>query len=619
MHRAPTITPEGFKLNGYDTRLSTTQVPAYVNSDIEFGLQATIGFIDEPTQASNGGVEPILFLGESVSAPKPRYAFSVKPHARNSISSYLALEYFDTALQTLPLARSGWNYEMPFPQLEGAPLATPQCLYFIDENTIAVSAHYNDTESKIFKIDLTTNTVTGQFTFGLTDNRHISGLAQDANADVWIADYLDERLAKIDLDQSFATGQAVLSHQCDFKYMNTMATICFVEINSTDYLLVSDYNYSSNAGRMYLVDTAKLIDGYIFNPNDAYKTLLSGVAVQGATIHNNSLYISRPAKYNDTSVSLRLGYIERYDDIVNRFINSATNQLLVPDKVFEAPSSYPEECKFRPNTDEIWAMTEGWLGVNDNDHFLAIWSSKLDGKPVHNTYTVNRVGDNHTLLINGHEAYNFAATPSINATSLSIGGYPNALAGVKNGFSTGSIKNVALSEKVITSAQSVGYQTGIHENKSLTVVNILLANGVPAWTNDVGSIDIKATNGRASVYFGGANIQTIAHQRFNVEQLLGAITVNNAYAVVSWEQSSYNASDECSMGLATFNGNVNEIARRYSAIAATPLGEGWYRRNVSIDMQSDAEYIDIVYRSDRKNGTNNDGYVDAISAKIYIK
>lgn len=599
--------------------MSTAEIPEYVNSNSEFGLQATIGFSDQIVQSTNGGAEPILFLGESVASPKPRYAFSVKKHPRNSISSYLALEYFDTELKTLPLARSGWNYEMPFPQIEGAMTATPQSLYFIDENTIAVSAHYNNTESKIFKIDLTTSAVTGQFTFGLTDNRHVSGLARDANGDVWVADYLDERLAKIDLDQSFATGMAVLSHQCDFTYMDTMATICFVEINGIDYLLVSDYNYTANAGHMFLVDTAKLIDGYIFHPNDAYKTLLSGVAVQGATIHNNSLYISRPAKYDDATLSLRLGYIERYDDIVNRFINSTANQLLIPDKVFEAPSSYPEECKFRPNTDEIWAMTEGWLGVNDNDHFLAIWSSKLNGKPVDNTYTVNRVGDNHTLLINGYEAYKFAATPSVNATTLSIGGYPSALAGMQNGFSTGSIKNVALSEKAITSAQSVGYQTGIHENNSLTVVNIPVIDGVPAWTNDVGSIAIKDTNGRASVYFGGANLQTIAHQRFSIEQLLGAATVENAYAIVRWDQSSYNASDECSMGLATLDSAVNEIARRYSAIVATPLGANWYRRNVSIDMQSNVAHLDIVYRSDRKNGTNNDGYVDAISAEIYIK
>ena len=611
LHGSETITPNGFELNGYDTRLSLVNLPEYINNSSGFGMQATIGFYNQTLKTLTVS-EPVLFLGENASiSAKPRYALTVNQDRDSQKFTYLALEYFDTTLKSIPLARSEWRYERDFPRVDDFLYrAKAQALYFIDTDTLVVTAQYNNEESKAFKINLISNEIIGEFTFGAVKNRHVSSMAEDASGNVWVACYLDETLSKIDLEQSFLTGEAVLTSVCDFGILNTFANVEFITISGINYLIAGEYE-STGSPRLYLISADKLVDGYTFSITDAYKYLVINRRIQGITVHQGSLYVIRNRDYQSVDAA---GHVEVYNNIASLFSSSPNGTIMIPDSSYSAPSRYPEDCKFRPNTDVFWTMTEGFNTTGDYSNWMSIWSSKLDGAIVDNTYTINREGENHEILINGRLAHQFIATPSVNAVALSLGSYPTSVAGMKNGFSIGRVKDVALREVAIGASKYNDYSTGIHEPNNLTVVNVPISYGAPSWTNVIGSIGTKDSI-RTGYYFGEGNLQTVAYQRFDITTLTSN-SLDNSYAVVSWEQSSYNSNDICSLGIATLEAN----SPTYGGLVTTPNGlDYWYPRNVSKSIESNAQFIDIVYRSDRSYGTNNDGYVDAISAAIYIK
>lgn len=618
LHSAPSITPDGFLLNGYDTRLSTTQIPSYINNGGDFGFQATVSFYESRLKTVTAS-EPLVFLGENSGiGAKPTYALTVNQDPKNQSYNYLALEYYDTELRRIPLARSGWRFEMLFPKIDSLTYKpAPQAIHFIDENTLVVTAHYSDTESKAFKINLLTMGVEGEFTFGTTGYKHLSGMAQDASGGVWVADYLDESLSKIDLDQSFLTGQAVLSHHCDFKAMLTFASIGFLTVGGVDYLMAGDY--ATTRGTLYLVAASKLVDGYTFTVSDSYKHFEIGRRLQGVTIHDGDLYVSRNTTIANSD---KAGYIEKHNDIASFFSSATNNSTLAPNKIYAAPSGYPEDCKFRPNTDEFWTMTEGWYAVDDYDNYLAIWSSKLDDKPVSNTITINRSGEKHDVLINSQYAFGFNTTPSVAASALSIGGYPQSTAGMQNGFALGTVRNLALNDGIMSDSFCKSVSSGSHESGRLSVTDINVLQGASNWVNEIGAIEDRLTKPDPydgdSYLFAGAHDQTIARQRFDI-----SVTSPQSWAIVSWHQSSYTDSDPCTLGFRTIDGST-DIKTEYGGIVWVPFGDksitpNWFPRSTSSYIEVNASKIDILYRSDRTEGTNNDGYIDAISAVIYAK
>ncbi|WP_319050024.1 hypothetical protein [Psychrobacter sp. PP-21] len=602
--------------------MSTTEIPEYVNSDSEFGIQATIGSLDKKVRATSG-IEHVLFLGDNAS--KPRYAITANRDRLDSKAPYLALEYYDTALQRIFLPRQGWQREMLFPKIDAyTDKPRPQAMHFIDENTLVITGHYKDIKSRAFKIDLTTNQITGEFLFDAA-HKHVANLAQSANGDVWFSDYTTFQVARIDLAQSFATGQAVFDTVCNFSYMQFLSSIGFITIGSVEYFIASEFNTVDTA-KMYLLPASRLASTYTFNAANAYKYFVIGQKVQGLTIHNDSLYLSRNRDHTGLDHS---GYVERYDNISNYFANNATGSAIVPSASFYAPSNYPEDCKFRPNTNEFWTSTEGRESLDGDNDWLAIWSSDLDDSKNFATYTLNRTNNDHVLMIDNVFYKDFTATPSIQANVMSIGALPNVVKGIQNGFSTATIRNVALSDKPVNAANYENYESGNHEPNNLTVIDLPIVDAATGWTNEIGGVasrDFSPAPFEGVDYInGGLNAQTIARQRFDVAALSAPNSLIGAYAIVSWHQSTWSGSDLGSMGARTIDGNAVKISEDYGDIIATPTNgtasgaHDWYSRAMSKSIEGNAQFVDVLFRADRYAGNGNDVDVDAVSAKIYIK
>lgn len=633
LNSAPLITPDGLLCNGYNSRLSTTTIPSYVNND-NFGLQATISFYNARLKTTTAS-EPVVFIGENAGlTAKPRFAFSVNQDSIKQAWSYLALEYYDTALRKVPLARSSWKYEAAFPKIyDYAIKPKPQALHFIDADNIIVTAHYDDTETKAFKINLNSGEVTGEFTFGLSTNKHISAFAKSSNGDIWVSDFDTRTIFKIDLAASFSSGTAQKSNICNFSAMSDVGAISFITLSSVEYIVVTEYNITGSP-YLYLIPLSLLTSGYTFAASDRYKRFIINRRVQGITIDSDKLYVSRNRNYQSVDAA---GYIERFDNISSYFSSTSDGATMTPSFSHHAPSPYPEDCKIRPSTNEFWTMTEGFSAVADYDNWLSIWSSTLDDSEVLNTYTLNKSGSNLSLLINGMTASSFSATPSINASAISFGGYPTGTAGMQNGFSIAKVKNIALREAPVDLATYSNINSGSHEANTLTAVNLTLTNpnaesSVTGWTNEVGAIVTRSLNPVpkfGSAYFsGGSNAQTISRQRIDLLSVTGlsqaALDAKEAWIVERWYQASYSDQDPNGMGIRQLNASQAELNIDYSQLLYIPFGDNgvtpnWYKRYHSVNLLDSSNYVDCLYRSDRDSGTSNDGYIDEIAITVYMK
>lgn len=633
LNSAPLITPDGLLCNGYDSRLVTRTFPSYMNGD-NLGLQATISFYNARLKTTSAS-EPVVFIGEDGGiTAKPRFSFSINQDPIKQAWSYLALEYYDTVLRTVPIARSGWKYESAFPKINDYAIKPkPQALYFIDDSTIVVTAHYEDTESKAFKMDLNTKEVTGEFSFGTTTDKHVSAIAKSADGSVWFCDYLSGTIFKVDLTASFANGIVQKSNVCNFSAASDLGGIDFITLSGIEYLVFIEYS-TTGSPYIYLLPSSLLTSGYTFKSADSYKRFVIGRRVQGVTFNNDKLYVSRNRDYQAVDAA---GYIETFNNISSYFSSTASGATMTPNKQQHAPSVFCEDCKFRPNTSEFWTMTEGFSSIADYDNWLSIWSSSLDDSEVVNTYTLNKQGSSCSLLINGILASTFSATPSVTAAAISFGGYPTAAAGIQNGFSTAKVKNVALTDSSIDFSTYSNINSGSHESNVLTTINLTLTNpgaesGTTGWVNEIGSISTRDFSPPAkfgSNYFaGGANVKTVSKQRVNMLSAAGIsqseLDAKEAWIVERWYQASYSNQDPCGMGIRQLNASQAELSTDYPQLLYVPFGDSgvtpnWYKRHYSSNVLDSCNYVDSIYRSDRDTGTNNDGYIDEISVTVYMK
>lgn len=633
LNSAPLITPDGLLCNGYDSRLVTRTIPSYMNGD-NLGLQATISFYNARLKTTSAS-EPVVFIGEDGGiTAKPRFSFSINQDPIKQAWSYLALEYYDTVLRTVPIARSGWKYESAFPKINDYAIKPkPQALYFIDNSTIVVTAHYEDTESKAFKMDLNTKEVTGEFSFGTTTDKHVSAIAKSADGSVWFCDYLSETIFKVDLTASFANGIVQKSNVCNFSAASDLGGIDFIVLSGIEYLVFIEYS-TTGSPYIYLLPSSLLTSGYTFKSADSYKRFVIGRRAQGVTFNNDKLYVSRNRDYQAVDAA---GYIETFNNISSYFSSTASGATMTPNKQQHAPSVFCEDCKFRPDTNEFWTLTEGFFSTADYDNWLSIWSSSLDESEVVNTYTLNKQGSSCSLLINGVLASTFSATPSVTAAAISFGGYPTAAAGIQNGFSTAKVKNVALTDSSIDFSTYSSINSGSHESNVLTTINLTLTNpgaesGTTGWVNEIGSISTRVFSPPAkfgSNYFsGGANVKTVSKQRVNMLSAAGIsqseLDAKEAWIVERWYQASYSNQDPCGMGIRQLNASQAELSTDYPQLLYVPFGDSgvtpnWYKRHYSSNVLDSCNYVDSIYRSDRDTGTNNDGYIDEISVTVYMK
>lgn len=635
---SPHVTPDGFEGNGWNARLLSTTIPTWMTTaGRRLVLHGSVKFYDQRPMNASGDTVVHVGANSSGVSPNPKLALKVLQDPDSAQHAYLALQTYTSSLQTMPLARPHWKYEAQYPQLtSGGFEVRPQALHFIDGNTLVVAGHYQDNETRVHKIDLTTGDVTGQFTFGTSTFRHVASFAKNAAGEVWAVDYETGRTLKIDLDASFTAGTAVILANWNTSILNKVSGIEFITVSGTEYVLIAEYA-TSGTPYLYVIPASQMVDGATFAVANRYKRFPVGRNAQGIAVHSGHLWAS---KNWDLATVTRFGWMERFNDIAT-FISGqpdGTALSTILSQTLTAPSEYCEDIKFHPTTGHLWTMTEGWQGVGDWDGFLSIWSSPADGTIVENHVTAFYNGTGTvSVKLNNKPASSASWTPTTTVAAVSVGGPPQPTADIANGFFKGYVKNVRFQNKEMTDAEYDDTIDGTtYEPNTLTAYTITLTNpgaetgNTTGWTNETGGLATRQLNPtpfEGAYYFnGGSFAQTIARQRVDLVAATGLtgtqIDAGNIWAKLRWAQASYTAQDPCTMGLRMLNSTPTQQSLTYGDLDYVPYGNSgatpnWQLLALGVDIPSACRYVDAVYRADRTSGTNNDGYIDSIKMTIY--
>ncbi|QEY70518.1 hypothetical protein [Pseudomonas denitrificans (nom. rej.)] len=635
----PLVTPAGFEGDGYGTRLlASSGLPSWLTDYTQpVSLLATIRN-DAPFAASGRYVFASVCTNSA--NPDMLMEISLRPDSSGApCGAVWGCGSFESGSNKMALFRYLYRYETRLPVLSvGANTGSPQAIYIIDSDTMLLSAHYNDTESKVFKIRLSDGVLLGQFSFGTTTYRHIAAFAKRSNGDFWAADYETFKLLRLDLDASFAAGTAVILSTYDMTAAGTGFSIEFVTVSGTEYLLAGNYYASDDVNSRLWVIPASLLSGTTFTVGSQYKRFQIGRRVQGIVMRSGQLLASRMHKSGGTQTS---GWIERYD-IVTDITSTATDSILTAIASWPAPSLYPEDMAIHPTTNKLYMPTEGYASLLDLDGWRSVWSADFDSsfRPVsqENNVTMEHNGSGAVTIKLNNRAFGSASwTMTVTPTRISIGGTPGGTAGFSGGFSFGLVRNLYFQNGPISDADYAAAVSGSYELNTLTAYTLTLTNpsaetgDTTGWTNETGTIAAKNTANRTppdgTWYFdGGSNATVVARQRLDlVAQGISATDLDTGamWAKIRWWQAAFDNNDPGGMGLRMLNGSSGTISTTYSPLAYTLGGTQvapfyWFPRSYPVTVPTLTRYLDALYNaSGRTSGTNNDHYVDLVRVTVY--
>ena len=645
----PHVTPDGFEGDGFQARMKSTTIPAWMDgAGDRTEIQATVKPYQERPRSTTTG-DTVLYLGPDTAgiAPNPKFALRMLSEPQDATRRYLGFQTYTGSTQTLPLARPEWRHEFRFPVLTAnGETVRPQALLFLDDDTAVITGHFNDTESRAYKVNINTGAVLASFTFGVGVHTHISSLAQNSSGDVWAIDYVGEHALQIDLDASFLAGTVDILADWNITNMTGPGSIDFITISATEYVLIGEYA-TSGTPYLYVIPITEMVDGATFALANRYKRFNMGQRNQGNTVHSGNLYVT---KNRDTATSTLLGWVEQYNSVSTKITSDADGATWTPDAIFPGPSQYVEDLKFHPSTGHVWTSTEGFNSVVDHDGWLSYWSSPLDNSAVENTVNVLYDGaGSFVFKMNGKPFDTKSWTPTQGVAAVSVGGPSNQAAGNRNGYYAGFIRNIRFQNGPLSASEFAETREGsLFEPNSLTVYDLTMTNAdfeaasTTGWTNETGGLAVRNVAaeqlpGSTNFAFAGANAQTIARQRLDVLSLTGLsgaqVDGNVGWAKIRWMMSSWRGQptaddDPGYMGIRTLNSTPTQIALStpgtlesapFCLGTDTPAVWFWYHRSHDYTLDSGTRYVDAYYRADRAAGTNNDYRVDNISMKLYFK
>lgn len=620
---APWITPNGFYGDGYGSRYSFTGLGDWVSGD-NFYLQASI----EPRRPTlNASFNRDVIVSVGVSVPYMQFAVLRDPLNGDWLNVGFRGRNAADMDENHPIARRDWRYEGRYPELSsGGFAARPQAIEFdASGHGYTVSAHYEDNDSIFHKVDAA-GVVTGTYAFGAAS--HFAALSRDSTGRMWTVDYATGLVYRIDETASLSSGDFTPDVTYDMSAITGLGAIDFITVSGTEYLLAGQY-LTSGTPYLYVVPATELVDGATFALGDRFKRFVCQYRVQGFDSRAGVLYVTGNRVNTEVSALGRL-----YTHNISTALSSSSDgSSLAIVSTYEAPTQYPEDVSFDPDG-RLWTMTEGRTTVGDNDGFLAIWSTAL--APQMNTWSLHYNGSRVRIWINNHWWNDIAfASGAPDRDQIEIGG-PNPsiiTEGWTNGYFHGYVRNVYFSNQIPDAALFNQVVDGDFEPNDLQVFPLTITNpgaesGTTGWTNESGSLATRASNPlpyQGAAYFsGGANAQTIAWQSIDLLAASGlsqsALNAAECYVMGTWWQAAFGGTDldACGLGLAYTDGG-SETSRSYPALINAAPAQGWYERNFSKLLGSGDDAVRLIYRSDRSSGTNNDGYVDSVSAVLYVK
>lgn len=643
---APWLTPEGMVCDGYTSRyrMESSDLPGFVKSGQFSPLTIHASIVAIRSRLTTGNV--VVSACEDTSGANPKLALCVLNDERYTTQGLanLAVQAYTGSLQTMRLARGNWKYAMRFPELvHSGEKARPQACLFLDSDTVIISAHYNDVLSRVYRIDLPTMAVTGQFDFPSPYVHIASAAFRASDSTYWFGDYATSYLLGVDLAASFTAGTAQIIFTNNCSNMTGFGAIEWINISGTDYLLAGEYA-TSGTRYLYVIPSSALTDtGTFVLANRLKRFSLSTInRNQGIAMHAGKLFVT---SNRIPATGTLTGEITRFD-ILTAIASTSDGATLNYEKLWFAPSPYPEDLSFNPSTGEVWTSTEGYNAVIDFDGWLAYWSSKLED--VNDSY----IPENHvtveydgaglvTIKLNNQFFDQVAWEPTVTPAVVSIGGPPTASAGVTNGFFVGKIRNLVIQNQPLSTPQYEDAVNGL-ATESLTTYTITVSNpgaeagDTSSWTTEVGGMAVRSASPdphNGGYYFtGGASEQTIARQRFNLETVTGLTPTeiddlaaeDDIWARIDWWQTNFNNNDPGGMGIRMLDGTPSQISVAYSGLVNIITGaadgqHAWILRGFPALIPSGARNIDCLIRNDRNSGTNNDAYFDDIVFTVYQK
>ena len=647
---APWITPNGMLGDGYTARyrMNNADLPAFakLGNIGPLTMHASIRAINGARQGTaTTSRDVVLSLCEDNATANPKLELCVMNDANSTEQCNLAVRSYTGAIQTKRLARGSWSYGFRFPVLlDGANKVRPQACLFLDANTLLIVGHYADTKSRAYRIDLATMGVTGQFDFPSPYVHIASAAFRASDSTYWFGDYATGRLLGVDLAASFTAGTAQITFNNLASAIVGFGSIDWVAISGVDYLLAVEYS-TSGTRYVYVAPASAFTNGGTFAIANRTKRFNLGIQrMQGVCMEGGKMFVTMNKTTADTNIP---GRIQRFD-ILTAIASTADGATLTAERSWYAPSQYAEDLDFHPTTGECWTSSEGRDSVVSDDGWLAYWHTQLTDTedsyiPENNVTLEYDGGTTVKIKINNQLFEEMAWSPTISPTVLAIGGPPAATAGVNAGFFVGTVRRVVIQDQAMTTTQYNDAIAGTaDEPNSLTAYTVTITNpgaetgDASGWTNEVGAIGVRGANPAAhngSWYFtGGAVVQSIARQRFNIATVTGLSTTDidtaaaagNLWARVNWWQNNYDNSDPGSMGIRMLDGTPTQLSLTYSGLVAivqtgTSGGNRFELRGLPVLVPSGARNIDAVIRNDRTSGTNNDAYFDDITLTFYKK
>lgn len=633
---SPHVTPEGFEGDGWNARMTSDTIPTWMASASKRTMfHASLALKPGRVMNANTIGDIILFAGENTtgSTPIPKFSYSVKQDPALPYEPYASFLTHDGSVhQEIPLFRREWTFRGRYPELVHPVTGQhhhPQGIYFIDASTLLITTHFHDESSRCYRMNLSDWSITGYFDFNETTHPHVNAISRDSSGNYWFVG--NNSLIRVNLTNSFASNVA----DVEIDYDVTAAGGSFLAIQTlggTEYVLTGEY-LESGTPYLYVFPLSIVSDAGTFAIGSRTIRYVINQRTQGIVHDGTDLYLSMNRL---TSESGSFGYIHR--NSIDPTGDTDGDSLVTPDASWVAPSQYPEDLSFHPSTGDLWLPTEGWDILGDNDGFLAVWSSPLDGSSaVNHVSTLYDGVGNFVVSINGLDFQTETWTPTQDVEIVSVGGPPQATAEFTTGFFKGYIKNIRFQNKDFSGTEysdTIGGST--YEPNTLTEFSITMTNpGAEAgdtsgWTNETGSLGTRTANPdpyEGSYYFmGGANAATTARQRFNIETETGLTTTEidagGLWGKVRWHQASYTDQDPVTMGIRMLNGTPTQLSLDYAHKDWVQYGDSgatpnWQSLAIGVDIPSGARNIDAVYDASRTSGTNLDGYIDSISLTIY--
>lgn len=634
----PHVTPSGFEGDGYEARLKSTTIPSWMQpASAAMTMHASVSFYPQEIKSSS---EFAVYLGQDDASPIAKLILSVVQDATNSKITQLALrggtDATGATFAEKLLGRSGWKFQFRSPDLliNGFE-SRPQAALFLDANTLIVSAHFEDTVTRVWKINPATAEVLGSFDC-TGDWVHIGLMARRSNGEVWVAGAA-QKICKVDLDASFTAGTMQFSNVISHPTFQ-VGGIEFVTVSTTEYLVLVEY-LTSGAPYFY-VFPATVLAGTTLAATDRYKRFTgAALETQGCCIRSGKLITSSNASMG-TGATERWGHVHQVD-IITAISSTADEGAISGEDRWDYASKYSEDITVHPTTNDLWGGTEGITAVGSDDGGLSFWSSPLDDSLVENHYTCEYDGAGTTTIKVNNRIYDtMPGTLVIDVACATVGGSPTATAGMTTGYFTGYVRNVVFQDTIMSTAQYNAAINGDHEPNNLTAYTFTLTNpgaesgNTTGWTAESGGIAALDHPGSTAttphsgtwIFNGGSSATSINRQRLDVLAQTGLtgtqVDAGGIWAKARWWQANFNSIDDSGgMGLRALDATSTQLTEAYSGIAITPNSSGSYRpfypRCFAADLASGTRHLDSLIKTVRSSGTNNDSYFDDISVTVY--